>query len=463
MNEMRLEKSHNEPEVSTKPLDVKASHNPFNACDKSIWGYPFLLCVFVISILLFPMGCDIKNANSETLSLGCTAWGCTDFMKSADAWASTKGHQVQLYESGRLADNLLGLYRQVLTAKSDEFDLLLIDTIWPGVLGKHLVDLRQYISEATIDAHFQPIVNNLTDPKGRLIAMPLFTDAGLLYYRKDLLERYGFSPPKTWRELERTASEIVSKEKMKHPKMVGFVWQGKAYEGLTCNALEWVDSHRGGTIIDANTGEITINNPKAQKALKMAHHWIGTISPSEVLHYTELETNEHFRSGNAVFMRHWLEAWATTNDAASPIRGKVGVTALPKGTAAGKHSGTLGDMSLAVSRYSKNVPLAAELAAHLTAYDAQKRHAVLHSFSPTLIALYDDPELIEKRPFMAALKTGLLNGVARPAKLTGRTYPKISKKFSDTVHTVLSGKKSASTALEELEQTLTRIKRKSNW
>ncbi len=430
----------------------------FEKSGKGMIGLKLFFRFLFLIVTMFP-----TIGHSETLSLGCTAWGCNDFMKTANVWAEARGHQVQLYENGRLADNLLGLYRQVLAAKSDEFDLILIDTIWPGVLGKHLADLSQYIPQAKIDAHFRPIVENLTDSKGRLVSIPIFTDAGLLYYRKDLLEKYSFEVPNTWEALETIASEIVRKEKKNSPEMVGFVWQGKAYEGLTCNALEWIDSHHGGTIIDSKSGEITINNPKAIRALEMAQKWIGTISPREVLQFTELETTERFRAGHAVFMRHWLEAWATTNDADSPVRGQIGVAALPKGTLEGKHSGTLGDMSLGVSRYSKNVALAAELVEHLTDSESQKRHATEHSFSPTLINLYDDPDIIGQRPFMSALKMVLLNGVARPAKLTGRNYPKISKKFSATVHEILSGQKNASNALEALEITLNRIKGKNGW
>src|SRR5439155_218690 len=92
-------------------------------------------------------------------------------------------------------------------------------------------------------------------------------------------------------------------------EIYGIVSQGRAYEGLTCNALEWVDSFGGGTIVDGQ-GKVTINNPKAIAAIKLADSWIKNIAPEGVLNYAEEEARGAFQSGNAVFMRNWPYAWA---------------------------------------------------------------------------------------------------------------------------------------------------------
>ena len=115
-----------------------------------------------------------------------------------------------------------------------------------GHPGQPLHRSRRAHRSGAIDQHFQAIVaNNTVDDA--LVAMPWFTDAGLLYYRTDLLEKYGKQPPTTWQELTETPKEIQDGERgAGNDKMQGFVFQGKAYEGLTCNALEWVDSFGGG-------------------------------------------------------------------------------------------------------------------------------------------------------------------------------------------------------------------------
>ena len=148
-------------------------------------------------------------------------------------------------------------------------------------------------------------------------------------------------------------------------KMRGFVFQAKAYEGLTCDALEWVNSFGGGTIVD-DKGKITINNPKAAAALDLAASWVGKIAPEGVLNYAEEESRGVFQSGNAVFMRNWPYAWALGNAPDSAIKGKIGVSALPMGGADGKHAAALGGWQLAVSKYSANPDAAADLVKYLT-------------------------------------------------------------------------------------------------
>src|SRR5690606_36031484 len=143
-----------------------------------------------------------------------------------------------------------------------------------------------------------------------------------------LLEEYGQKVPETWAELTEAAQIVQDGERQKgNDKMWGIVFQGKAYEGLTCNALEWIDSFGGGTIVNAD-GDITVNNPKAAEALTLAAAWIGKIAPDGVLNYSEEEARGVFQSGNAVFMRHWAYAWALGNSEDSPVKGKIGVAAL---------------------------------------------------------------------------------------------------------------------------------------
>jgi hypothetical protein len=152
-----------------------------------------------------------------------------------------------------------------------------VDVVWPGILGQHFLDLSQK-AQGQMAQHFPPMVQSATID-GKLVAVPWFADAGLLYYRKDLLQKYGRPVPQTWEELTETARIVQEGErKGDNNGFTGFVWQGRAYEGLTTVALEWVSSHGGGTIVDEK-GEITINNPKAVQALKTAAGWVGKISP----------------------------------------------------------------------------------------------------------------------------------------------------------------------------------------
>ena len=372
--------------------------------------------------------------------------------------AKKTGNTVKLFTPPQSTTDILALFRQMFAAKSSDLDVINVDVVWPGMIKDHLLDLKPY-SKGVEKEHFPSIVaNNTAD--GRLIAMPWFTDAGLLYYRKDLLEKHGEKAPTTWEELAATAKKIQDAErKAGNADMQGFVFQAKAYEGLTCGAVEWLWSYGGGNIVD-DKGNITVNNPKAAKALNTAASWIGTIAPTGVLNYGEEDARGVFQSGNAVFMRNWPYAWSLGNGKDSKIAGKIGVSALPKGGADGKNAATLGGWQLAVSKYSKHPKEAADLVMYMTSKEIQKERAIKGSYNPTIPALYQDKDVLAAAPFFGDLYNVFTSAVPRPATATGLKYNEVSAAFWNATHDVLSGKEKAETSLGKLEGKLKQIKRR---
>lgn len=416
-----------------------------------------------VSMLFGAALCGAGAAHAAKISISCGAVGQEyEFCKTgAEAWAKKTGNEVNLVSTPNSATERLALYQQLLAAGAPDIDVFQIDVVWPGILGNHFVDLAPFAKDV-VKNHFPAIVQNNTID-GKLVAMPWFTDAGMLYYRKDLLEKYGAKPPQTWQELTETAKKIQDAErKGGNDKMWGFVWQGRAYEGLTCNALEWVASYNGGIVVDKD-GKITINNPQAAAALDTAAGWIKTISPEGVLNYTEEEGRGVFQSGNAVFMRNWPYAWPLAQGPESAIKGKVGVSALPKGGADGRSAATLGGWQLAVSKYSKNKELAADLAVYLTSTEEQKRRAIKGAYNPTIESLYKDQEILAAAPFMGELYDTFVNAVARPSTVTGAKYNQVSNEFWNAVYSVLSGKAKAADSLAQLEGSLKRMSRGGKW
>jgi trehalose/maltose transport system substrate-binding protein len=410
------------------------------------------------------VGGTLAGAEAATISISCGAVGLELELcqEGANAWAEASGNQVNVISTPNSATERLALYQQILAAGSADIDVFQIDVIWPGILASHFIDLSEHVDQEQIEQHFPAIVENNTVDDA-LVAIPWFTDAGILYYRTDLLEKYGKQPPVTWQELAETAKEIQDGERAEgNDKMSGFVFQAKAYEGLTCDALEWIDSFGGGTIVEED-GSITINNDKAIAALDFAATWIGAIAPEGVLNYAEEESRGVFQSGNAVFMRNWPYAWALGNAEDSAINGKIGVSALPKGGEDGKHTGVLGGWQLAVSKYSANAELAADLVKHLTSYDEQKRRAIKGAYNPTIAALYEDEEVLAATPFFGNLYETFTNAVARPSRVTGAKYNQVSSEFYNAAHEVLSGKTDAAASLEALEGRLDRLSRGGRW
>ncbi len=366
--------------------------------------------------------------------------------------AANPGVTIRVLDTPDLADDRLGLYLQFFQAQSTEVDVYQIDVIWPGDLAVHFVDLFEYGAADVVGEHFPAIVENNT-VDGRLIAIPWFTDAGLLYFRTDLLEKYGFDgPPTTWSELTAAAQTIQDGERAAgNADFWGFVWQGNAYEGLTCDALEWVASNNGGSVISP-AGVITINNPNAVSVIDLAASWVGTISPPGVTGFGEEDARNMWQAGNAAFMRNWPYAYSLGNGADSAVAGLFDVSPLPAGDAAGgTPAATLGGWQLGVSRYSQNPQAAADFALFLASYDEQKTRAVVGSLNPTIMALYQDADVLEAVPFFGSLYDVFINAVARPSTATAPNYAQVSSAFYRAVHSVLTGAEDAETAMALLE------------
>ena len=410
----------------------------------------------IFSLAAVVLGIWSPAASAATLTLSCGAVGKELALcrSGAEAWARETGNEVRVVTAPSSTNERLALYQQLLAAGSADIDVFQIDVIWPGILAAHLNDLKPYARGAEAE-HFPAIVRNNT-VEGRLVAMPWFTSAGLLYYRKDLLEKHDATVPATWEELTETARRIQRAERSAgNDKLWGFVWQGRAYEGLTCNALEWIASHGGGTLIDA-LAKVTVNNPNAAKALELSASWVGDTSPPGVLNYAEEDARGVFQSGNAVFMRNWPYAWALAESDDSPVKGRVGVAPLPRGGPGDSPASTLGGWQLAVSRYSEHPDLAVELALHLTSREEQKRRALEASFNPSRPDLYQDSDVLAANPFMEFVGATMEETVARPSAVTGSGYNRVSNRFWNAVHAVLSGKQPAASALHRLQRDLER-------
>jgi trehalose/maltose transport system substrate-binding protein len=341
---------------------------------------------------------------------------------------------------------------RLVSQRSSPPDVYLIDVVWPGTLGSDLLDLTRY-ADGDRQAHLPALLQNDT-VRGRLVALPFYVNVGMLYYRTDLLKKYGYEkPPLTWDELEAMSARIQQGERAEGTRdFWGYVWQGGAYEGLTCDALEWQRSFGGGSIIEAD-GTISVNNPGAVQAMRKAMSWVGTISPKGVLSYTESDSLAVFRAGNAAFLRHWSGALSAVRAGDMPIRGRFDATLLP----AGPHgrAQAMGGFQLAVSRGSAHLRESAQLVLYLTGAQVQLRRAIRAGYLPTIPQLYENPELRLALPIVADLRNaGEESWVVRPSTVAGNKYAAVSKAYYQAVHDILSMRTGPSEGLAGLEKTL---------
>ncbi len=345
----------------------------------------------------------------------------------------------------------LGIYQQLWEQQSGDIDVYQVDVIWAGIIAEHTVDLYEYMTEEEVAMYFPAMIEGQTID-GRLVAIPFFTDAAGLYYRTDLLEKYSVEVPTTWDELTVAAQTIMDGERAEgNTEFYGYVWQGNAYEGLTCDAHEWLVSETGQSFITPD-GEVNVTSDAWLAALDRAAGWVGTISPEAVTTYQEEESRAVWQAGNAAFMRNWPYAYNLGNGEDSAVAGNFGYAPLPMGSTTA--AACLGGWQLAVSAYSANVDAAVSVAKFMTSYDEQLARALGPTGSnPTIPALYETPEL-SADPLFTAMGPILSTAFPRPSGVTADRYGVASELFYSAVHDVLTGESSADDAMEALEADL---------
>lgn len=358
------------------------------------------------------------------------------------------GIRVEAVGSTASASERLLLTRQMLGSRSSQVDVYMIDVIWPPILAENLSDLTAtFIAEAS---SFVPENIAANTVARRLVAAPWYCDVGLLYYRQDLLEKYGYAkPPATWSELEAMSRTIQEGERAAgNPAFWGYAIAAEPGENLTCMALEWQVSEGGGSLVD-EAGRPTVDNAKAAAALDRAAAWIGSIvSPASLAHDLE-ESRAEFQRGNAAFLRSWTYAWVPLNEAGSPVAGKVAIGAIPAGS--DRHAAVLGGWQLGVAASSPHPTAAADLVKFLVSEEAQRRRAIEGGFAPTRLALYEDAAVAAAQPHLPRLRESLKGAVARPARQFGERYAEVSALYFRIVHATLSGRQTGAQAVKEID------------
>lgn len=348
----------------------------------------------------------------------------------------------------------LDLLHRVLQEGGPSPDVLGIDVIWPAILADHLIDLRPDFA-TELSSEDPQLVSSYT-VHGKVVAVPYQTHVGVLAYRTDLLRQYGYShPPETWDELESMAARIQAGERAKGRKNFwGYVWQGAAEEGLTCNALEWQVAEGGGRIIEDDE-TISVNNAAVIRAWQRAARWIGWISPPGVVAYHETDSLNVWESGNAAFRRSWEWGYRLTHPRESPVRDRTGYTSMPGGR--GGRVGTLGGFGLAVSRSSAHPREAVALIRFLIVRELQSKANPAHPEPAAGRQLYDLPQILQADAPSPQLSQQGSRLVSRPSNVTGDAYEDVSRAYIQAVHSVLTGKRSAPTAAAALEKQLVAI------
>ena len=407
---------------------------------------------FIILILILLSGC-LKNQKEFTIWIGGSPEEVNYWQELVNRFNKNTNSDLQLIRQPTYTDQRKQSLIVSLETKQKDPDLFLMDVVW----------LKQFIESGwlypldtlkadkgfSIDNFFLSVINSVDRANNHLFALPVFLDIGLLYYRKDLLAKFGYdSPPETWDELVNESEKIQNKERKTNNDFYGFVWQGAQYEGLICDFIEFTASNGGGIL---QNGKIKLSTDENIHALQFMQDLIHKYKVSPENTYTDMKEEEvrrDFQNGNALFERNWTYAFKLHNDIDSKVRGKTGVTILPHFDDHNSAS-ALGGWHIGISKYSDQKAKALQFIKYVTSYKVQKNLFTSVGWNPGRKDVYYDKELQKNYPQIKILYNAFKHSVARPVL---PYYNEVSDVIQRYVNQCLAGKISASDALNKSQK-----------
>lgn len=351
--------------------------------------------------------------------------------------------EVKLQQLPSSTDYQRNVYEIAFASGDTSIDVVSADIAWIAELASNqwVLPLDHYFDDAMRKDFFANALEACSY-KGKLYAVPIRTDAPFLYYRKDIIN----TPPVTYEELIALAKKHLADPGIKY----GYVLQGYTYEGLVCNALEFIWNN-GGSVIE--NGKVSINSPQSVEGLQILIDMIHSgISSQDVLSFQEDDSIMAFNDGSALFLRNWPYAFKYFNASDSKVKGKVGIAPLPKGPKGTASSGTLGGWNLVINKNSKNPDLAWRFIQWMSSYETLVLDNRLGGYAPTRKSVYNDPEVCRTTPWASDFKNIFETAKLRPV---APNYSSISESMQRNFSEALSGKITAKAAIENIEKDLT--------
>jgi multiple sugar transport system substrate-binding protein len=317
---------------------------------------------------------------------------------------------LNLIEAPNASNYVEDLYTSSFLLGDSPYDLVFMDIVWTPKFAAAgwLEDLTPRVNEAELAEFLAGDVNG-GSYEGKLYRMPFRSDAGMLYYRKDLLDRAGLEPPETFAELVKISKQLQSSTDVSW----GYLWQGKQYEGLPAMFVEVLAGH-GGFWVNPETKEVGLDKPEAIEAVKFLTSTIAEgISPPGVTTYQEEESRRPFQSGEAVFLRNWPYVWSLANGEDSPVQGKIAIK--PMVHAPNYNSGACqGGWGFGIAKTTQHPEEAWRVIEYFSSAAAQKKFVLKWGYVPSRIALFNDPEIVSKYSHYPDLLDIVQKAVLRP-------------------------------------------------
>jgi multiple sugar transport system substrate-binding protein len=369
-----------------------------------------------------------------------------------DGWnADHPQEKARLIELPEDADAQRQQMIQNAQAKSDAYDVLVVDNVWTSEFAANRYIEPLPDSQFPVSEFVKPVIDSARY-LDKLYAIPNSSDGGLLYYRTDLMKAANIAaPPKTWQEMIDDCKKIQATPQGKGVNC--YAGQFQKYEGLTVNASEAIDS-AGGVITDAN-GKPNVDTTEAKAGLDfLVNGFKDGYIPKEAITYKEEEGRRAFQGGKLIFHRQWPYQYSLANatDGSSKVAGKFAVAPLPGLDGPGVSS--LGGHALGISTYSKNKKSALEFIKYYTSKQNSQKYLELASQAPVYTSIYDDPALQKKFPYLKTLKESILNAIPRPKVVR---YGDATLAIQDAAYGAMTGKLTTDQAVKQMQTDLEKL------
>ena len=355
-----------------------------------------------------------------TLKFGAQADSTPATQAAVDAFnASQTKYKVEWQQftndSGQMHDQLL----TSLSSGSSDYDIISMDVVWAGEFGAagYLTPIDEKMSEASLKkSDFNKGSMDSGNYEGKQYTLPFFPDVALLYYRSDIVSKEDGQKLVGGNYTYDDLFQMAQKYKGKNGTSVGFAFQAKQYEGLTCNA-----------------NEFTANFKNIKDGLTLMKKFTSSkVVPADVLNYNEGSTDASFDNGKSVFARNWPYQYGTIKAGKLPVKtNQVGIAPLPNG-------GCVGGWLLGINAKSKNADGAWEFVKYLAGTDGQKIMSTKGAYLPGYNSLISDAAVVAANPLlsMPGFQKAMKNTIARPVS---GTYSKVTDTIQLNIHKYLTG------------------------
>lgn len=343
------------------------------------------------------------------------------------------------------------LFARFFRTENNQVDVFSVDEIWTARFAKWCYPLGRGFPKS-VQSGVLPVALKSCYFDSTLVALPFFVDVGLMYYRKDLIDRLPNAAEIEARLRESiTWQDFIKLGKSFSPERNPFyIFQADSYEGLVCSFTEMTAGLNDPLY---SGGEFRLQSTGAERALSLMVDLVNKyrISPEIVTQLRESSSYRYYVENNGVFLRGWPNYERDLGDSAhgGVSEKRWGMAPVPHFAGYPRVS-ILGGWDLMISRYSEHKAEALSFVKFLMSKKVQEIMYEDGGYLPTNESVYEDDAFLERNPnlkfYIALLKTG----VHRPSLVD---YTRISDVISYYVRLAIMQKMSPRAALAAAAKT----------